>query len=347
LNNLDQVELQARIEAIQSGPWMERAELARRKLSSPGVRFFTMHGTSPMNLGSLHIDPRTAELVKELDTTFKWHGEGRIPTHAERRIRDSFDDALTYLQMIELAIETGYLPADFVAEDMRGEMIRLFWSEPARRFVRIYDYISVEELAMRVELGGFQRRSPRAIDPRGALHFATFLATHRAIEGDANCEKWLEFLDDYVIRRGEQVDFYEFLESGEAARSKRRITLLLGARTFAVMLADFFSTLPIPLQARFGAFYSYWLAKLFAYERRDGGYVRSSAPANGRDCWSNALVNWYRKRTEREGGDDADTDEMALVERSLKVLESTWELVRHSNLNTADAAIVSTVRNAD
>lgn len=342
MSALNHDELAARLDSIQSGPWIARSAKARRKLHAPDIQLVDVAGDSSVDLGALTIGPRASVLVKELRTTFKWHGKGRIPTHAEREVRDSFDDALTHLQMIELAIETGYLPADQVEDAIRPQFVSLLWAEPARQFVRIYDYTSVEALAMRLRIEGFPKHKPPVVDDSGAVFFASFLATHRAIESDTAIDTWLAFLDDYVIRRDEQNDFYAFLESGEPGRSKRRLQLLLGAREFAVMLADFLSTLPDHMQARFGAFYAYWLAKLFGYDLRDGRYVRSKIWGRGKASWVLALKGWYRQRAENDKEDVGAADEAALVERSFNVLATAWEHVRSSDSSGARTRKAST-----
>jgi hypothetical protein len=347
MNKLSKDEVQARIEAIRTGPWMDRSALAKRKLAAPGFEPSAFTSGGRMSLDSFPLDQRAAAIAKNLSATFRWHRSGRIPTQSEQRVRDSFDDALTYLQMIELAIETGYLPADQVADATRADMVSLLWAPPARQFVRIYDYTSVEALAMRLEIGGFPRRRLLPIDPRGAVHFAAFLATHRTLENDAACNTWLGFLDDYIIRRGEQDDFYEYLKSGEATRSRRRLELLLGARNFAVMLADFFSTLPEHLQARFGGFYAYWLAKLFGYERRDGKYIRNLVLGRGKDGWSRALKNWFRQGIDLDTADATAANESALVERSLDILAMTWEHVRRPNLEMTQVSVARSPSVAD
>lgn len=318
-------EVAARLDSIQSGPWMERAAMAISKLSAPVIKFKDRMGSGHLDLDTLAIVANDPTLVKELESTFKWHGEGQIPTHAQREVRDSFDNALTHLQMIELAIETGYLPADQIAHVIRPQFLSLLWPKPAQKFVRIYDYTSVENLAIRLDILalGFRQLKPPPVDASGAVSFASFLATHRAIESNPAIDTWLAFLDDYVIRRGEQNNFYDFLESGALADSKRRLQLLLGAREFAVMLADFLSTLPEHMQARFGSFYAYWLAKLFGYELTDGRYARSAEWGKGEASWASALITWYRLRAENE-------EEAALMERSLDVLATAWEHVRGS-----------------
>lgn len=327
MNALSAEELSARLDSIQTGPWMAGSAKARKKLNVADIQFVDVGSAGILDLDSLAKGQRASSLIKELRMTFKWHGKGRIPTHAERLVRDSFDDALTYLQMIELAIETGYLPAEQVADLVRPQFVSLLWAEPARQFVHIYDYTSVETLATRLHVRGFPNQTPPAVDPSGAVFFASFLATHRAIESDTAIDTWLAFLDDHVIREDEQNDFYDFLESGDAARSKRRLQLLFGARELAVMLADFLSTLPEQMQARFGGFYAYWLAKLFGFELRDGRYVRSEIWGRGTASWAVALKDWYRERANREK-DAVLKNEADLVERSLTVLASTWNLVR-------------------
>jgi hypothetical protein len=266
---------------------------------------------------------RDAGAYKEkLEKLFQPHHE-RIPTHKQQDLRDSFDDALTYLQLIEMAIETGYLPQEDVADLAEAEFRSLFWSKSARGFVTTYDYTQVKALAARYHIKGFGGGSAGAIDETGAMHFASFLATQREIENDVPSETWLRFLDDYVIRRYEKDEFYDFLVSGKPARSERRVVLLVGARSFCVRLADFLAALPAPLQPRFGSFHAYWLAKMFGYELDGRRYVREDEVWDEGESWAQALLFWHKRRIERNEG-DVSADDLELMTRSLRVLEETW-----------------------
>lgn len=332
MNLLSADEFHARLGAIQDGPWTERSKLARKKLAAPGMNLDSLLASLPIDLNSIPLSGSAIKLEKQLEVPLEWHGSGRIPTPTAQELRDSLDDALTQLQMYELAIELGYLPQEQVARVVTNDLVSLLWSRPARRFVRDYDYTAVETLAERMHVKGMHERRPFNIDPSGAVYFASFLTTCRTIELDLPCETWLRFLDDYVIRRGEQNEFYEFLLAGEQADSKRRQMLVLGARNFALMLADFLTAIPEHLQDRFGAFYSYWLAKLFGYELRGNRYVRNTElwGRNEKDSWANAVATWFEARKVASGDDSDESFEGDLVSGSLSTLNTVWKRMRQA-----------------
>lgn len=337
---LNETELDARLKAIRSGPWMRRARLARSKLGIPAEPVFQEFIAQPnLNLRAFPLNTHTLIRTHSLAKTLRWHGRSDGPTPAQRRIRNSFDDALTYFQLLELAIETGYLPEEQVKPGTKEALASLCWSEPARRFIHDYEYTSVEALANRLHIGGFYGQPLRKVDPSGAVHFAAFLATHKALERDTACNAWLAFLDDYIRAPGEQDDFYKFLASGASARTRRRETLLAGAHTFVVMLADLLTPLPPRLQVRFGGFYQYWLARLYGYARGRSGFIRDTA-VWGDTSWAQSLQFWFRRRATMSAAGSEKVDkgpEMAelseehvtadLFEESLTVLTDVWRRI--------------------
>ncbi len=331
---LDDREFQARLDAISNGPWSVRAQEAKKRLSPLGFSVSGIVKRSQVNLDDVELGPRGRKQVDSLARILKWHGDGRIPTRTERRIRDSVDDALTQFQMIELAIETGYLPADQVSSHIREDFIALLWSSPARKFVNEYEYSSIESLAHRLNIEGFGKQPPRPIDPSGSVYFATFLATHRAIERDTDCEAWLWFLDDYVVRANEQNDFLRFLRSGNPARSIRRQQLIRGARNFSVMLADFLTLLPERLKGRFAAFYAYWLAKTYGYRKVNRRYTRNvdAWGESGDDNWANALLAWYSQDFKKVSAESGNEAEIQLFIYSMSILEDAWSRVRSGRI---------------
>jgi hypothetical protein len=327
MTSLNQSELQARLEAIRLGPWIQRAELAQRELAFPGDLSTIAVGPGlPLNLGKLAVGRKALAREKRLAATLKWHGRAEGPSRREQQVRDSFDDALAYLELLELAIETNYLPQEQVAEDAQRYFLSILWSEPAQKFVRMYDYTAVETLAARLRIHGLSARPVPEVDSRGAAHFASFIATHVEIETVPDCQKWLGFMDDYVAEEDEQDDFYEFLRSGALPPSQRYETFINGASNFVVMLADFLEPLPTDLTARFGAFYSYWLAKMFGFELSRRGYVRNRELWEAGDSWARALIVWYRHQAAQDNESWGNVAE--LMDASLRKLREVWDQVR-------------------
>jgi len=280
------------------------------------------------DLREIPLDTRALIKISALQKTLQWHGTGDGPTRAQQAIRDSFDDALTYFQLIELAIETGYVPEEQIDGSTREALASLCWSEPARRFIHQYEYSTVEALAARLQLGGFANRPLREIDRSGAVHFATFLATHRALERNAACNAWLGLLDDYIFEPNEQNNFYDFLESGQRVKTIRWETLLAGAHTFSVMLADFLDPLPEQLKNRFAGFYQYWLSRMYGFRRGRSGFVRNIEKWGQSDSWVRALRSWFKRRAEGEPKESEEFIASESFAEAIGVITPIWESVR-------------------
>jgi hypothetical protein len=261
------------------------------------------------------------------------------PTLGDQKVRSSFDEALTYFQLIELAVETGYLPAEQLDDSIRTSLTDLCWSPPARQFVRDYEYVSVESLASRLHIAGFSLQPPAPVEPSGAVHFAAFLATHRAVESDDRITTWLAFLDDYVSSTDEQNDLHEFLKSGKSATNRRRESLIAGALRFVSMVADFLDPLPEQLKLRFGSFYQYWWSRMYGYVRGNHGFERNATVWDGADNWVVALQHWFDSRaaltisseTLAGRGEDSQTQEAlarTLFSEAMQVIDPVWEGIR-------------------
>jgi hypothetical protein len=325
-------ELAARLEALTNGPWFERGQRARQELAAREIDWHGIRVKKIFDFGTLNLSPVDLKLSKKLERILRPHWI-EIPSERAQEVRASLDDALTYLQLIELAVETGYLDTETIRTLAREQMASLLWSKAARRFVRDYDYVSIEHLAARVDLGGMSGAHAPGIDYSGELYFAAFLATERAIESDPAIDQWLDFLDDYVVRADEQGEFHDFLSSGKPAKSERRAALTLGAQQYVRMLADFLAMLPDDLQPRFGSFHAYWLAKLFGYERRSSGYVRNTRIWGKRDdCWAKAMSGWLAAQP------DAKV-ECGIYDRSVATLQETWHRLIKVGSVTVGAAV--------
>ena len=179
------------------------------------------------------------------------------------------------------------------------------------------------------------------IDPTGAVHFAAFLATHRAVESDDSISTWLAFLDDYVASADEQNDFRESLKSSRPATTRRRQTLIAGAYRFVSMLADFLDPIPEGLKSRFATFYQYWIARMYGYVRGKYGFERNvTAWAEGESWGDKTLQQWFDTRaalTVRaevlENGREVDSkteEELArkVFSDAILVLDAVWKEIR-------------------
>jgi hypothetical protein len=291
-------EQDARLADMLDGPWAERAAVAVKTLARPAG----LLGARPA------LAARTADALRP-------HWLREVESEKEIELRDSLDFALAQLQLLELAVETGYLPLDGVRQPARELFESVLWSKPAQDFARAYDYVSVEYLARRVGFAPLAaKHDGPAPDPRAAVRYATFLDHHRHWLEDELIDEWLGFLDDYVEHRGEQDDFYAFLER-PAKKSQRFARLAEGARRSIEMLSDLFGVMNETERPRYGLFYAYWLAKLFGYEYRRGAYRRNREMWDGNDSWARAIKD---SPLYREGGGE-------VIKQQLASLETVWK----------------------
>ena len=332
----------ARLEDLKEGPWNKRGHAATKFLA-PRTDLLELVDTpetislpllkETLSSGDHSREPALAHVFR-----LHWLPDGDITSRCELKLRDSLDFALTFLQLVELAVETGYLGARAVRGPARETMLRLLWSDAARRFVEGYEYIGVEYLAARVGFPGFRTRDPPPPDESAEIRFASFLDHHRAWLEDAVIEEWLGFLDDHVEYPNEQQDFYQYLNGKNRGRASLRFRrLAAGADKSLVMLADLFGMLRREEQARFGLFYGYWLAKLFGFELGPDGFRGTIHPLDG-GSWAAAIKKSELFVAEAEvsreypfdpyTGTQFSGDSSDRLEGRLEVIERAWTAVQ-------------------
>lgn len=324
MTELSAEELRARIAGLNAGPWTARGRFAADKLREAGISVEGVAPLRPFDFTILDLPLHAVKLEKSLTHVLRPHWEKAITKRPEIKFRESLDSALTHLQLIELAIETGYLPIEQVPAEIKNRVINLLWANPVRSFVRDYDYVGVEFLAQRLGIQGTTARTPPPIIAKGSVLFSAFLATLRRIERDKSINAWLDFLDDYVLRANEQNEFYEYLEEEKPEPSNRFRSLTIGARSFTVELADFFVLTTGETRGMFGLFYAYWFQKMFGYELTDKGYVRDNENWEGNDSWAFALNKYFQRLGQTAGKKTREADEATLILRSTNVLAQSW-----------------------
>lgn len=94
------------------------------------------------------------------------------------------------------------------------------------------------------------------------------------------------------MENNEQNNFYKYLVTGNG-RSERFMMLINGARSFVLILADFFTLIPSNARARYGFFYAYWLAKFFGYELSERGYTYNIKKWYENDSWARTLTMYF------------------------------------------------------
>ena len=328
-----QREIQNRVAALSKGPWTNHAKSA----------FAFLKPATPVNLylaGDWHVPMASvrpllvaADVARddELAHFFRahWKDPEGVRHKGEMNVRDSFDEALTHLQLLELAVEMGYVPLDAIKEQARQQFSELLWSDAARKFVWDYDYLSVGYLASRIGVDISQGDlAPPPVNEAGAVRFALVLAEHVRWSNDEVIDEWLHFLDDYVVTRNEQVLFQEYLLSRPSPTPKKVTVrqrdrferLAAGAGQFVIQLSTLMAPLREDERAHVGLLYSYWFAKFFGYERGAQGYRKVG------DGWApDVKIALFPKMD----SDDDMKSYQESVARRLGTLSNAWDLVRN------------------
>ncbi len=276
-------EISNRLDQLSQGPWYQLGERARTFL----LKFVSPEIASRQKpvLEAAFQEIRNAQGVisfsaidalatkdgtdKRLSRLFRDHGEEAITDPDEIEIRDSLDEAFTYAQLLELAVETGYLPVGSVYAIGREQLAILLWPKAVRKFVSVYAYQLVQFLAARVDVEtGSPESSPPQPNQSAEIRFAAFLSYLTSLYSDNEIDDWLGFLDDYVTYDREQTDFRHFLEFGESEPPSTRFAqLLFGGLKFTGDSYRFLATLNDGESGCYTFFLQYWLDRLLATGR--------------------------------------------------------------------------------
>ena len=241
----------ARLDDIRAGPWREKSQPARQRL------------------------PSLSE--PELQRYLRSHFGDEINDRAEIEFRESFDQALEELQLMELAIACNFLPLEVVRTVGEPEFATLLSSKPARAYVKLYDFVPVRYLASRLgidlQIGDVQ---PPAVNPQAEVRYAVFLATHYEFIANHHIRTFTMFIDDFYF--GDiSVDSLKKRLAGKQAQltSDEEAAIAegcVGLIQFTETLGDFFLQVPVPEQRYFGLAYSYWLSHFFGLRRPRNRY---------------------------------------------------------------------------
>jgi hypothetical protein len=295
----EDAEYNARIKDLNTGPWVD----AMREM----VYFFNLINDSVYSGKPIEIDKKYGSrgiftLIqgekfseeKSILVIGEWlrsHFKKKITNKHVIRLRESFDDALEYFQLIELGVETGYVRLKDVSQTTIEIAKILFKYEPAINYLDIYDYITVKHLLNRIGIikNGFNLPT---IDDGASINFAGFLALHREWYGNKHLDRWLGMLDDYILGEYNQDRFYDYLMSGDDSKlnaiGKRYFKeLKLGIYYFLTNLSVIGNIMG-DRAGRYSVLYIYWLAKYFGYEF-DGDEYKKNRDIWGDESWAKAV----------------------------------------------------------
>lgn len=310
-----------RLADIRSGPWANGADFARNFFAPRAdldqlARAEEVIGPDDIERA---LGPADDARQHELATLLRPHWERDIGPD-EVRPRDSLDDLLEMLLLIELALETGYLALDYVRLPVRAELLRVAWARGVRAFLLTYGYIGIELLAARVGIQlGLADLDPPQPDTAGAMRFATFLSQHAELRGDVNTGLWLSILDEYHFGGGETdwQTLETYLRGGRLPTDTGRVGDLLpsmaaGYYQFLVQLADLFAILQDAERPRFGLIYLYWMTRFFGYRLTASGIQRGG-------------IDWSRVVVEAQDGKGPfESDAWALLRESVASVRLAW-----------------------
>ncbi len=271
-------EQQARYVSLGKGPWWKKGARARAELKPPPQIRALLDQSEAIDLHTLAqtFAKQNPAVDKKFQQMLRCHAGTKVTDPHEIAVRDSLDYALAHLMLLELAVETGYLPLELIRDEGRQELSSLLWSSGAQQFICYYDYVTIEYLARRVDIAGIRNVAPPPVNREASTRFAIFLAQFTDWVEDKALRLWLSFLDDYVEYEGEQAAFRSYLLGEITNGSERFSRLLYGIQRFLLSLSNLFCVLKPSERAIFGLFYSYWMAKFFGYELEEEGYKRAT-----------------------------------------------------------------------
>src|ERR1017187_1644402 len=137
-----------RLKGLLTGPWIEAAADAEDFLRPPKGLITALAGKDQITIRELKTREKAAasdKLRRKIALVLRphWKSEAGIVNPEEIEVRDSFDGALTTLQLLELGAESSYLSEAVVIKEGKARLLNLLWSTGARSFVRDYDYLGV------------------------------------------------------------------------------------------------------------------------------------------------------------------------------------------------------------
>jgi hypothetical protein len=336
-------EIAARRKGIETGPWTALGKLAVKKLApeSTIISALNRSSSSKVELENLPLSSKDKKKADALKTSLAPHWK-RFIRQKHLPLRISLDEALSVFQLYELAVETEYLTVAEIPSDVRTRIVSLLWSKAARTYVESYDFLAVTFLAQRlgVVLDDNVRSLPM-IRQNADAQFAAFLAQHRLWYDDERLDGWLYFLDDFVSNNSD-IDkhaFYNFLTSRRSKKfetwNQEQLELLDGADRLISLLAELAGSLDPITRASYGAFYAYWMARMFGYELSKTGYARNNDEADWANeiakCMSSMVPNRsLKQRSSKLQFRRVNDDQISFVEipNARELIRSRFDVVR-------------------
>jgi len=281
-------EIAARASGLNTGPWEAPTRRALEKLAPPdGPDRALLAAPSPIHLLSHVIGPAARARARQLKNPLRSHyTQGPISDPDEIAMRDDLDQALLQAQLYELAVQSSYIPVAAIRSAARNLLVGLLWSDPARDFLKTYEYPAVLMLAQRVEVRGLRAvRTPEPSDrPQDSVRFAAFLAHINEFYCDARVVAWTRFMDDYVVEPGEIGRFIRYMRDPKLSAPERANMMIEGALLFIASLSSAFQLLDKDQYACFGLPHAYWLQKFFGQ--------LFTGPGDAFNPASRSMFNW-------------------------------------------------------
>lgn len=364
---MHRLELRARIRGLTHGPWVHESLVFSKLLETADPQIINASNTISMKSVYMSIDRKLRSRDTRTWTKYfipHWEAKnGVIEGDEINCIRQSLDEALTYLQLLELAVQTEYLSVQNIRSIARRELVRLMWPKSVRRFALEYDYFLVMYLANRVGVDlELPSVSPPSTRNGSQLNFALFLDQLRRSYEDQFLTDWLAFLDGFDIDEIETPALEDDIDENDYEPDVRRLLrniqkdrrslspsmylsdsqrIVLGLRSFVLFLGDFFDSLDDGEIEPYALFYSYWLAKFhgFSLEKRYQSKRQQTRVAGvntywlGRvyeQCgtdWSKVVQNHSKLLTLEAGKANHEVEKLSVLRR-VNALRRAWSAAK-------------------
>lgn len=310
---IDEIEIQERVYALWHGPWIEKGDVALALLKPPYPGLSVGADGSLDLRGNVQVGLNDAQ-IDSLSYALRPHDEDNEIEARFTPFRESLDEALGHLQLIELAIATGYVQVGDINRMVRDRIVNLLWSAPAKQYSQAYAFVLLRSLAARVDVRLFDTVvTPTEPIEDGDIRFAAFLGELTTWFDFKELDDFLNMLDDYEPGGISSATLAKTVKAAKEF-SPEQLHLLVGADAFLTKAATIFGPLGEAERPLYGGYLSYWIARFFGYELKGARYER----IEWRVDWSKCLL-----------ADGLLSEEgRAVYSEAIEELKRTWEVTR-------------------
>jgi hypothetical protein len=317
-------EFKFRLSDIDEGPWAVSAQPAIRWLAGSDLTTGTRRLADWVGLNrNINLEDEAVLVLTPSEAETDTGDSAR-----RRHLRESFRFGLSYLLLLELAVESGYLPFATVEHHASEKARILLSTTAARRIASEPGYLPVRYLAARLKLEPFREAHSEFALPNGVVPFALLLDHYRTWLQDVTIGAWFR----HVLNRSPGIeerlaaDLAAGFSNRSASASIRRVAA--GAERSVWMLADLFDVIDEALLRMFGFVYYDVLDALCNIKNSHvpEESIRLHSSISVSVSWIDRIREGIVARTSRSRAGDSFRS-FDHIDRQVLVIKRVWSLV--------------------